>query len=74
MEKDQKDLEDILIKVGVDSCWWKKGNSFIGLDCSVSSGLKTAQMLLNYPDVQVEILTLIVEEDYLELGVSLGRD
>lgn len=68
-------LKECLLKEGVGPEWWKagtngKGQSIVGLDLGVKKGLVLAERFLQYPDIQVEILTLISAEDYMELGIS----
>lgn len=41
----------------------------MALDCSIKKGLELAEGFLNHPGVRVEILTLIQEENYLEIGL-----
>lgn len=68
-------LKEILIKENIGSEWWKvgsngRGQCLVALDLKISKGVNLAEKFLQYPDIQVEILTLISEEDYLELGIS----
>lgn len=68
-------LKECLEKENVSPEWWKVGTNgkcqpIVALDLGVKKGLALAQKFLQHPDIQVEILTLIAEEDYMELGIS----